>query len=213
MAMSSLRRTGPVEEATEDLFADFGENNITFTAIDRRSATALCENYPYEGQTIYQGNFEYEEPAQYGQGRSISIDFEFRSGSLIFILKMGVDIPINNLINELNSLSPNRFRIYRNLTPSREHLWQFFKNAEGLVEMTLLGPEGNEIEMEGLDEPLSSIAGKYPIESATAVYPYGEMDIVVRYTGGTINIDTDDPTANEYITQLFERDVIREGSD
>lgn len=211
MAVSSLRRTRPIEDETEDLFADFSENDIRLTSIEIRTATALCDNYQYDGQRILQGNFEYDEPSQYGADRTVSIDFEYRSGSNIFILKTEVDFQISRFIQELNSISPNNFQIYRSLTPTRQHLWDFFRNSDGLVEMTVLTKKGQEVDMESLDEPMEEIAEKYPIESATAIFEFGDQSIVTRYTEGTINIDTDDPKANEYITQLFERDVIGGG--
>lgn len=211
MPLSSLRRTRPVEDESENLFADFRENNIRLISIEARTARSMCENYPFDGQRVYQGEFEYDEPSRYGSARTISIDFEYRLGSNIFILKTDVDLQIGNLIGELNSISPNNFQIYRSLTPNRQNLWDFFRNSDGLVEMTILTQDGKEVDVESLDEPMPEIAGEYPIESATGIFEFRGQSIVTRYTAGTINIDSDDPEANEYIIQLFERDVIGEG--
>jgi hypothetical protein len=62
-------------------------------------------------------------------------------------------------------------------------------------------------EIEDMD--LAEVANNYPIDTATAVYEHNGRQILVRYTGGSIVVDTDDPDANEYIIQLFERDVIQ----
>lgn len=212
MAMSNLRRTKPLEADCCDLFSQFSENNISFLTINVRTAPPLCNNYPFKDQTIYQGEFEYEEPSRFGQNRTIHLDFEYRSSSNVFIIKSDIDIKISNVISELNSISPSHFQIYRSLTPSREGLWNFFRNSSSLVEMTVIYKEGREMEVAQLDKPVSELAGQYPIESATAVYEFGGKEIVARYTNGTINIDSDDSEANEYITQLFERDALDQGA-
>lgn len=213
MSLTSLRRAKPIESDSIDLFTDLPENNVRLLSIEYQKATPLCEEYPYERQSIYYGELEYDESSNYGHDRTISIRFKFRLDSNLFILSTEVDFKIGDLITELNSLSSDRFRIYRGLIPNRQQLWGFFRNSDGLIEMTIINEEGKEVEVGTIEESVAGISGEYPIESATAIFEFDNQNIVVRYTNGSINIDSKDPEANEYIIQLFERDVISRNTE
>ena len=210
MGVSNLRQSNRVENNGKRIISSIENTQITISSIHERLATPLCENYPFEDQPVYSGNLMYHEESEFGGSRDIECSYQYRTGSGLFVLQSEVDLPLERIIQEINSVAPDQFHIYRNLSPKRENLWDFISSSERVIEISFLNEWGEETEVEEFENmELAEVANNYPIDTATAVYEHGEQQILVRYTGGSIVVDTDDPEANEYITQLFERDVIQ----
>ena len=152
----------------------------------------------------------YHEESEFGGSRDIECTYQYRTGSGLFVLQSEVDLPLERVIQEINSVAPDNFHIYRNLSPKRESLWEFISSSDRVIEISFLNELGEEADVEEFEDmDLAEVANNYPIDTATAVYEHNGRQILVRYTGGSIVVDTDDPDANEYIIQLFERDVIQ----
>lgn len=210
MGVSNLRRSNRVDNNWERLLSSLETPNISIQSIEEQEVQAKCDDYPFESQSIFRGGMLYRERSEITEGRDIEIDYEYRTESGLLVIKSQIDLPIEAIIKEINSVAPKKFHIYRSITPSRENLWKFISSSDRVLEITFLNEEGRETpvdEFEGFE--LSEIVDKYPINTATAVYEYEGRQVLVRYTGGSIVVDTEDSEANEYIIQLFERDIIR----
>lgn len=211
MASSSLRRTKfPGNGHRFEKLSEQSSRDFRLSAVDQQTVGSLCDEYPYEGQTIYRGAIQYREEAELGGGRQIELKFEFRDQSSLFILESDVDIPsIDSVISKLNTLSPSEFIIYRSLTVHRERLWTFLQEADQLVEVTLFNENGKQFELGDAELEVAETIREYPIESATMAFEYAGEHIVTRYTDGKLSIRSENPDAREYIIQLFERDVLK----
>lgn len=218
MGSSSLRRTRiPGNGQRFRKLADLSTNGFSLSAVDERTVSSLCEDYPFDGQSAYSGFIKYSEEAMWGGGRDIELEFEFRDQSNLFILDTEVDLPsVESVIQKLNSLSSEDVKIYRSLTVHRERLWDFLNNADKIIDLTLIGNQGTEISFEELDSEIHNSEfeiEQYPIESATVVFSYEGERILTRYTDGTLSVHSDVSEATEYLVQLFERDVIADSAD
>lgn len=210
MGVSNLRQSNRVGNDGERIISSLETAQITINSIEERLATPLCENYPFEDQSIYSGDLMYHEESEFGGSRDIECNYQYRTGSGLFVLRSEVDLALDRVIQKINSVAPDKFHIYRNLSPKRESLWDFISSSDRVIEISFLNERGEETEAKEFENmDLSEVANNYPIDTATAVYDHDGQQILVRYTGGSIVVDTDGPVANEYIIQLFERDVIQ----
>lgn len=210
MGVSNLRQSNRVGNNGERIISSLETAQITINSIRERHASPLCEDYPFEDQPIYSGGLVYHEESEFGGSRDIECNYQYRTGSGLFVLQSEVDLPLERVIQEINSVAPDNFHIYRNLSPKRESLWEFISSSDRVIEISFLNELGEEADVEEFEDmDLAEVADNYPIDTATAVYEHDGRQILVRYTGGSIVVDTDDPDANEYIIQLFERDVIQ----
>lgn len=210
MGVSNLRQSNRVGNNGRRIISNFENAQITVTSIQERFASPLCDNYPFEDQSIYSGELVYHEKSEFGGSRDIECNYQYRTDSGLFILRSEVDLPLEKVIQVINSVAPDKFHIYRNLSPNRESLWNFISNSDRVIDISFLNENGEEADAEEFEKMnLAKVATNYPIDTATAVYSHGGQQILVRYTGGSIVVDTDNPEANEYIIQLFERDVIQ----
>lgn len=209
MGVSNLRQSTRRNNNGDYLLSSLNTNKITIDTVQERTAEVLCDSYPYEGQSIYYGDLIYHEESEIGRSRDISCKFEYRSESGLFILQSEVDLHLEEIIKEINTKSNTDFKIYHTLSPGRESLWEFIRNATRIIEVNFLRQENEELDIAEIpDESLDTVANEYPIESASAVYEHSSQQILVRYSNGSIKIDTEDIEAYEYIIQLFEKDVV-----
>lgn len=211
MGVSNLRQSNRVGNNGDRIISSLGDAQITINSIHERLATPLCENYPFKDQPIYFGDLVYHEKSEFGNSRDIECNYQYRTDSGLFVLRSEVDLPLERVVQKINSVAPDEFHIYRNLSPKRESLWKFItKSSNRVIEISFLNERGEETEAEEFKNmELAEVANNYPIDTATAVYEHNGQQILVRYTGGSLVVDTDDSDANEYIIQLFERDVIQ----
>lgn len=213
MSSSSIRRTRlPDSNESPELLEQLSNGGISVEAFDNKPVSVLCEDYPFDGQTIYYGDLIYDEESKWGTGRTIQIHFEYRSKSEMFILNFDVDVPsVKDIISHLNNSAPSGVRISRNLTVNREALWQFLKGSDKVIDISVLDDHGEEVSFDKLEDVTREGAiGSYPVEDATVVFSHSDEQIVVQYNSGSLNVNSDWEHATEYIVQLFERDVIAE---
>jgi hypothetical protein len=85
MAVSNLRRTDPVDFSLAEHLSEISVDGISFESITSTPVDALCDNYPYT-QVSHRGTIEYTEPSEYTPGRNMRLEFEYRDGSILFIL-------------------------------------------------------------------------------------------------------------------------------
>ena len=210
MGVSNLRQSNRHANGGERIISSFENSDISIDSIEKKSASPLCNNYPFQDQPVYYGNLIYHERSEFGGSRDIKCEYQYRTGSGLFALQSEVDTVLEQVIEKINSVASDEFHIYRNLSPRRGVLWNFISNSNRVIEISFLNEKGQETQADEFNNiELAEIASNYPIDTATAVYKHGNKEILVRYTGGSIVVDTDDPEANEYIIQLFERDVIQ----
>lgn len=211
MSSSSIRRTKlPDYEGSPELLEQLSNGGISVKDFHHKSVSPLCENYPFGSQTVYRGELSYEEESMWDTGRTIPIDFEYRTESEMFILNFDVDIPsVDDIIKRLNTAAPNGVRIHQNLTVNRQSLWKFLQGADKIIDISIINDHGEEVPFDELETTSKSeIIGSHPVEEATVTFSYGDEQILAHYESGSLNINSDWEQATEYIVQLFERDVI-----
>lgn len=210
MAQSNLRRTKlPNEGNSKHLLSELSSEHLSVHGFEEYSVAALCDEYPFDGQTVYAGELHYKEDGMWDTGRALTLGFELRNQSRLFILESDMDFATDSLINDINETVSSDIRIYRNLTVNRERLWNFLRSADKVLDISILSGQGEERpfdELEGASK--ADIVGKYPIEGATVAYQYQDQQIVVRYRNGSVTVQCDWNEATEYIIQIFERDVL-----
>ncbi|MWG34618.1 hypothetical protein [Halomarina oriensis] len=219
MGSSSLRRTKISGNGQRfERLSDTSSSDFSIETAGTRRVTPRCSDYPFGSQIVYRGSIEYEEVAEFGGGREIQLDFEFREESQLFILESDVDLPsIDSVIKRINSIIPSEVRIYRKLTVHRDRLWNFLRSADSILEVTLLGDQAEEISLAQIhsesdlrESEFGYLVEKHPIESATVVFQHEGEQTTARYTDGTLSIHSESPQAREHIIQIFERDVLFE---
>lgn len=236
MSIQSLRSTDASNGHWRDILSSLSHERITLTEIRERNADTLIDDYPFDGQLILYGNLEYEEEYEEDVDpryrRTVEGSFEFRTQSEMFILRMDTDMPRpDTIIRDLNAMLAQELKIYHNLFVNSECLWDFFNQASEILELTVLieGREhsldeafdfrlddtevtlaeledlhGGEVEGVSIDE----IVGSYPVQRAKVVFEYDGSSFIVKYTEGSLSIRNASEEHNEYVIQLFERDVL-----
>jgi len=139
------------------------------------------------------------------------LEFEYRDGSNLFILELNTDVSsIDRIINTIVDVFPRQFTIYRNLHASEDLLWEFFEQADSIIEIQVLD-DGQEVPYQELNEiQPTDVIGNYAIERAEVGFVVEDHQIVVRYQQRDLQIKTDWEDGREYILQLFEREVLAE---
>jgi hypothetical protein len=212
MTLQSLRSTQSQDGGWQDRLSSLAHDRVSLLGIEEHSVDSFVENYPYPGQTILTGELRYQEEIgdfQQGHGRTVSGEFEFRTGSQMFILKMDTDMPSpNTIIRDLNSALSEQIQIYRNLFATPRNLWDFIDQADEVLEITVLidGHEHPYDEIE--DTPVEDVIGNHPIETARVVFTFSGDPVHLKYANGSISIRNSDAEADEYVIQLFEKYVL-----
>lgn len=213
MAVSNLHRATNGNGHWEELTSKFSAENLSIESISSRRVEPLCENYPFE-QTVYTGDLRYQEKSEITPGREIDIDFEYRPGSNLLIIELDQDVQsVQRIAKKIADGIPGTLNVYRNLHAPEDSLWEFLIQADRIIEINVLedGEEKPYDQTEATD-PMEVI-GSYPIENARVAYSFGGENIVVEYCQGTLQINSDQTQAREYIIQLFEREVLADISD
>lgn len=211
MGSSSLRRTQlPSENHSTELLESLSTDQLNVTNIEERTAPSLCEDYSFDGQTVYSGDLHYQEQGVLGGGRELTLGIEFRAESEMLLLESEVDIPsLDTILDHLNQAAPNGVCVYHNLTVNREALWDFLRGADQIIELSVLSNEGEEQQLNEFDsEQKQEIIGRAPIEAATVSFHTDSHQILVHYNAGRLTVNSDWKDATEYAIQRFERDVI-----
>jgi hypothetical protein len=213
MTVQSLRSTQSPDGRWMEILSSLSDDRITLSSITDHAVEPLVNEYPYTDQHRLTGTIDYEEEYDNDREplvtRSVQGTFEFRTGSQMFILKMDTDIPTpETIIKDLNAALSQQVRIYRNLFVTPEYLWDFFEQADEILDITVLvdGEEQPYDEVE--DTAVGEVVGEYPVESARVVYRYNGDAVHVKYANGSLSIRNASDEANEYVIQLFEQYVL-----
>lgn len=192
------------------------DESLHLSTLETTSVTPQIEDYPFPDQSIFRGNFSYEEHSVFGVDRAEGT-FQIRTGSGIFILrKESGHANTDKILEAFNGAVNGQFEIHDTNILSRSGLWRFIQSAEGPVDVTVLHPTGDEKTLNELreeeDEDLSiaDLANReYPIVSAEVIFRPGEEGSVhVQYNRSSLSISAPSEEAHEYFVQKFERDVI-----
>ncbi|WP_227380867.1 hypothetical protein [Haladaptatus halobius] len=207
--MSNLRRADTVGPSLAERIEISSGAQLSIQSLIFEGVEPLVEDYPFSDQQIIRGSFLYDEPSEYTSGREIDVDFEYRSGSQLFILELDTDVrSLDSVVQSLTEAIPQEFIIYRNLHAPEDALWSFLEHADRILEIDILD-EGQEVpydEVEGV--PREEVIGNFAIEKAEVGFNVEEHSIMVRYQGGDLQINSDWEYGREYIIQIFEREVL-----
>jgi hypothetical protein len=192
------------------------DESLRLSSIETASVTPQIEDYPFTNQSIFRGDFSYEEHSVFGVDRAEGT-FQIRTGSRIFILrKESGQANTDKILEAFNNAVNEQFEIHDTNILSRFGLWRFIQSAEGPVDLTVLHPTGeektlNELrEEEGEDLSVADLADReYPIISAELIFRSNdEVSVHIQYDRSSLSISAPSEEAHEYFVQKFERDVI-----
>jgi len=209
MTETNLRKANATIGHIEDSLPEDSSGQITVKEVSSITADPVVDQYPFSGQQIIQGTISYVEPSTYTDGRTVSINFELRTDSSLFLTDVATDsISIESAISEFMQATGESISIYRNLHAAEDALWEFLMTADRVLEITVLdhGEEVGYTEIEGID--VDDVIGEFAIENASVGFVEDGNEIFVEYRGGSLQIETDWPDGREFIIQTFEKEVL-----
>ncbi|TKX52471.1 hypothetical protein EXE43_17435 [Halorubrum sp. SS5] len=189
---------------------------LEITSFDAIDVDPLIEEYPFDDQRILKAQFKYVKKNPFDESieRTYSGEITYRSGSQIVLVSTKSDTPsAGEIVRKLEQILPGDLEIFPGLFPSRQAIWDFIKRADDILEVEVFYK--NELqpydEIEGLD--VSEVVDEYIVERADLIFRRNGQEILVTYTDESLNIQAEDTKSGdvndvEYITQLFEREVI-----
>lgn len=192
------------------------DESLRLSSLEITSIIPQVEQYPFADQSIYRGDFSYEERSVFGVDKAKGT-FQVRVGSGLFILrKESGQADTDKIVSTFNQAVDGQFEIHDTNILSRAGLWRFIKSADRPISITILHPTGDEKTIQDLrdeeDEELtiSEIADReYPIVAADLIFGSDkEGTVYVRYDRSSLSISAPDEESHEYFVQKFERDVI-----
>lgn len=214
--MVSVRKASSDISQWESSLPGLSNGQLVITSVEVTDVVPLFEEYPYGDQQILKAQFEYETKNPFDESvkRVYSGELSYRSGSDIILVSTESDTPSSGeIIQKLGRILPENVEIYPGLFPTRQAIWNFIKEADQVLEVEILykGELRKHSEIDGLK--LTDIADEYIVERADIIFERNKQDILVTYSDDSINIqnqtekgEINDDT--EYITQIFEREVI-----
>jgi hypothetical protein len=209
MSSTSL---GRIENAGQYWLAVSDErlsDRIQITDTETISKKGVITDYPFEGQKVRTGKLIYQMK-KWKEPDTVPTfaDFQYRTQSGLFIIIPGRSNPSpDKLVREINDLMSEDSKISPIRPLPRTGLFDFISNADQISEIVFVGPEGVRrwSELQNLD---TIDKKKYSIRSAELVFDHDGRQIIVDYSGGTLNIPQATENGREYIIQRFERDVL-----
>lgn len=211
MAQTNLRKAHASTDQIEDSIRGGSQDQVTIQSVTSTTVEAIINQYPFPNQEIIRGRLSYEEESEYTSGRTIPVDFEFRTDSGLFLIDIKTDIAsIDSVTTQLAEATSHALKIYRNLHAPEDALWDFIMAADRILEIKVLN-DGEEVrysEIEGVNQ--EDVVGKYAIENASVGFVNQGYEVFVKYRGGSIQVETEWEKGREYIIQMFEREVFSE---
>lgn len=209
MTETTLRKVSAPSDKIEDSLRGGSQDQISIESVEELTVDPMIDAYPFSNQKIIRGNLVYEEASTYTEGRGIPVDFEFRAGSKLLLIKLYADVStINPIITQLAEATSGEISVYRNLHAPEDALWRFLMTAERVVNITVLD-QGEEVRYDDIDDvSREDVIGEYAIEEALVGFVKGANEILVRYRDGSLQIETNWKRGHEYIIQVFEREVL-----
>jgi hypothetical protein len=211
MAETNLRKASASSGRLEDSLRGGSRGQVSIESVDSRTIDPMIDPYPFPNQKIVYGRLSYEEESEYTSGRTIPIDFEFRTGSNLFLTEVQTDVAsIDSITTQFVEATSDALKIYRNLHAPEDALWDFLMTADRVLEISVLddGEETRYDEIEGVDR--ADVVGQYSIEKAAVGFVEQGHEIFVKYRDGSLQVETEWEHGREYIIQIFEREVLSE---
>lgn len=139
------------------------DGRIRITSISRNSIHSINEitSYPYDGQIVISGSFEYLIPGRNRDDIARSGRYEYRSGSGLLLIDVVSDRPSSDeVFSEINHSVSGQAKVQNALSINRHALWKFFKHADDIRRLLVKGPDGKYdmihlIRLLSNDDPLS----------------------------------------------------------
>ncbi|GAA0217395.1 hypothetical protein [Halobaculum roseum] len=209
MSVTNLRRAGEIDPQVIGSLGGVGHTNLTIESVQQIDWEPLVENHPYPEQVVFTGEATYDEPSNYTNGREIHLDFELRTGSRLFLLEFQTDIDsVESVTTLFSQAADESVTIYRNLHAPEDALWSFLEQADRVINITVLD-EGEEVSYREVEDVAAAdVIGSYAIESAEVGFNYNDASVYVRYRDGSLQVESDADDGEEYVIQLFEREVL-----
>jgi hypothetical protein len=200
---------------------------LEISSVNRRHATPVIEEYPYPQQIILSGEFVYHQKGRKGFSPTVNGTYEYRSASGIFLLQVQQNnMDVKKIFEEINSATSEITEIRQITAINRRSLWNFFDEADQVVNAKIRGKKGerslrSEIRETSESDSESSEIGTYELRenlkeyllvSAKAKFtsPESEEPFIIKYNKGRFEIPIEPEDGVEYVIQLLERDVISE---
>lgn len=216
--MISVRKASSDISQWELSLPSLSDGQLVITSVEVTGVDPLIEAYPFSSQQILEAQFKYETTNPFDESikRVYSGELTFRSGSNIILVSTESDTPSSGeIVQKLGQILPENVDIYPGLLPSRQAIWNFIDEADKILQVEILyeGELRSHDQIEGLN--ITDIAGNYIVERADLIFKKNNQNILVTYADESLNIQNqnkEDESNNEteYITQLFEREVINE---
>lgn len=215
--MVSVRKASSDLSEWESLLPSLSNGQLEISSIDITEVEPIVEDYPYVDQKILKAKFSYTitNPFDESISRKYSGELIYRGGSNILIVDSGADTPSSSeIIHKLEQKLPENTNIYPGLYPTKQAIWDFIKEADGILKIEVLFQ--NELyEYDEIDPVDSSdIIGNYIVERADLLFEHDGQEKIVTYADDSLHIHSEPSDSQtttdqiEYIIQIFEREVV-----
>lgn len=145
MSTSRLGRAEDLDKYWSEHLGDRRETSVVIESLEKRIGHSFpeVEDYPFEGQIILEGNFDFEIPGRNGESFYQSGSYQYRTASGLFLLETLTDqVDPDKVFSEINSqLSPTS-QIKEALSLPRDSFWRFIEEADSIEKLILRGPDG-----------------------------------------------------------------------
>ena len=206
------KRTGEIEPSQESLI----ENERIQIEFQQETTTeALFDEYPFDGQRVYEGILAYSEPPVIDgmDPKTEHYNLQFRSESGLFVIEgFGDYSRLDTVLTDTISSIPNF--MLGSVRSSQLGLWSFVFSAYNQPEIVVRDFQQNEVRsyesMSVLSElSKSQLMNEYSLHSATVVFRHNDELINVSYRDGDISF-ADEPSreSREYVLQKIETHIL-----
>lgn len=228
--MSALRRANPTSVDWRERLANLSSDRIEGTTISSTAEEGLFSGYPYEGQEVLKGEFDYLLETVGGGTRPIKMSFYYRTATGLFVILPGPrDQLLSEALKEVRRTLHSDFRILPGLSAKTSGVWELIddvrwteieiqhKDTTYLIETEA---DFEEIRNE-IGEP---IIGEKRIIKANLVFEWRGHDIQADFLRDSISIFSENgggvPNLEEYpeldedarfVLQKLEKYVLTEG--
>lgn len=182
-------------------------------------ADPVIEDYPFSQQLIISGDFSYNQPGRRGYSPKANGTYEYRTASGLFLVNIRQQNPESEKVfEEINSAISESARVKPIKSVDKESLWEFFQEADQIVDAEFSGPEGRLNLREYLQSQNNSEGESendlkdYLLLSVKASYtpPGADSPVIVNYDRGKFQIPKIEQDGSEYVIQLLEKHLLHE---
>ena len=214
--MVSVRKASSDFSQWESSLPSLSNGQLKITSFEAVDVDPLIEEYPFDDQQVLKAQFEYTKKHPFDESieRTYSGEITYRSGSQIVLVSTKSDTPsTGEIVRKLEQILPNNIEIFPGLFPSRQAIWDFIKRADEVLEVEVFYKNQLQPYDEIEEVDVSEVVDEYIVERADLIFRRNGQEILVTYTDDSLHIQAEDTKSDdisdvEYITQLFEREVI-----